>query len=191
MRSQQSTSHPYKTDRSKETSARHDRRALVKCCEILAFLIVDAAYVTPENFEYCIHCLRTFIEVTVAQHTSRPTGGNRPQTTRTLRKVTSSSALNPDYSSEQGKTRPEYSDDEESQESIRQEYQTLTLQLLDLMQTLYTQASQIFKHLPDDQTKSSLLWYKCWCPILQGQLPRDRPAIVFIVSLLRHRSTLL
>ena len=182
MRSQQSTSNPYKTE-LRETSARHDRRALVKSCEILTFLICDAAYVTPENFEYCIHCLRTFIEVTIVQHTSRSTLGNRQQTNaaKTLRKVTSSSALNTDYSNEQGKTRTEYSDDDDGQESIRQEYQTLTLQLLELMQTLYTRASQIFKHLPDDQTRSSLLWYKCWCPILQGQFLRDRSQIDRIV----------
>jgi hypothetical protein len=29
-------------------------------------------------------------------------------------------------------------------------------------------ASQIYKQIPIDQTISSVLWYKCWCPILQG-----------------------
>ena len=60
-------------------------------------------------------------------------------------------------------------DDEDDQEAIKQEYQSLALQLLDLMHTLHTRASQIYKTTNHDQTTSSLLWYKCWCPILQGK----------------------
>lgn len=40
----------------------HDQRALLKSCETLAFLVRDAAHVTPHNFESCVHCLRTFVE---------------------------------------------------------------------------------------------------------------------------------
>ncbi|XP_033108209.1 Golgi-specific brefeldin A-resistance guanine nucleotide exchange factor 1-like [Anneissia japonica] len=43
----------------------HDTRSLLKCCEILAFLVRDAAHVTPDNFESCVHCIRTFVEATV------------------------------------------------------------------------------------------------------------------------------
>ena len=39
----------------------HDSKALLKCCETLAFLVRDAAHVTLHNFESCVHCLRTFI----------------------------------------------------------------------------------------------------------------------------------
>ena len=66
--------------------------------------------------------------------------------------------------------RREYSTSSNELQSIKQEYQTLALQLLDLMHTLHMRASQIYKQIPTDQTISSVLWYKCWCPILQGQL---------------------
>lgn len=43
----------------------HDPFALVKCCESLAFLVRDVAHITPFNFEYCIHCIRTFVEASL------------------------------------------------------------------------------------------------------------------------------
>lgn len=43
----------------------HDSKALKKCCESLAFLVRDAAHVTPSNFEACVHAIRTFVEATV------------------------------------------------------------------------------------------------------------------------------
>jgi hypothetical protein len=100
-----------------------------------------------------------------------------------MRKATSSNSISNDNNNEQTNTPsgqsqflPKQSkldyDDEDDQEAIKQEYQSLALQLLDLMHTLHTRASQIFKQAtaaPIDQTASSILWYKCWCPILQGQ----------------------
>lgn len=46
----------------KEQLFPHDPFALVKCCEALAFLVRDAAHVTPYNFEACVRCIRTFVE---------------------------------------------------------------------------------------------------------------------------------
>ncbi len=43
----------------------HDTRALMKACETLAFLVRDAAHVTPHNFESCVHAIRTFVEASV------------------------------------------------------------------------------------------------------------------------------
>jgi hypothetical protein len=43
----------------------HDKKAFAKCCEILTFLIRDMAHITLQNFESCIHCLRTFVEACV------------------------------------------------------------------------------------------------------------------------------
>lgn len=40
----------------------HDSYAFLKCCESLAFLVRDAAHITTENFESCVHCIRTFVE---------------------------------------------------------------------------------------------------------------------------------
>lgn len=47
----------------------HDPYALVKCCESLTFLVRDVAHITPYNFEYCVHCIRTFVEASV--HSSK------------------------------------------------------------------------------------------------------------------------
>ncbi|CAF3875585.1 unnamed protein product [Rotaria sp. Silwood2] len=155
--------------------SRHDRRALNKSCEILSFLIHDAAYVTQENFEYCIHCIRTFIEATVIQQSDKQTSKlttNNNRNIKQIRKVTSSNSLNNENFNEQTnnqikQSRSDY-DDDDMQQSIKQEYQSLALQLLDLMHTLHMRAAQIYKQIPIDQTISNALWYKCWCPILQG-----------------------
>ena len=160
MRSQPSIPNAHHAD-VKDISGRHDRRALMKSGEILSFLIGDVAYVTQENFEYCVHCIRTFIEATVMQQShpqlSKSTNQRNAQHNR---KGTSSNAFNSDDSNE----------DEDMQESIKQEYQSLALQLLDLMYTLHTGASQIYKRIPTDQSKANVLWFKCWCPTLQGEL---------------------
>ena len=42
-----------------------NNRALMKSCESLAFLVRDAAHVTPYNFESCVHAIRTFVEASV------------------------------------------------------------------------------------------------------------------------------
>ena len=49
----------------KHTLSHHDTKALMKSCESLAFLVRDAAHVTPANFESCVHAIRTFVEATV------------------------------------------------------------------------------------------------------------------------------
>ena len=175
MRVQQSIPNAHHAD-GKDISGRHDRRALIKSGEILSFLIGDVAYVTQENFEYCVHCIRTFIEATVMQQSqpqlSKSTNQRNAQHNR---KGASSNASNNDYSREQGKystgqARDDSNEDEDVQESIKQEYHSLALQLLDLMYTLHTGASQIYKRIPADQSKANVLWFKCWCPTLQGEL---------------------
>ncbi|UJR29178.1 hypothetical protein I4U23_010392 [Adineta vaga] len=182
MRTQQSILNQYKIDLNEKLS-QHDRRALIKSCETLSFLIRDSAHVTEENFEYCIHCIRTFIEATVTQQvTQQNSKKSNTKNLKQIRKITSSNSLNNENSNEQmmnqsGQTtylsrtsKLDY-DDEDDQEAIKQEYQSLALQLLDLMHTLHTRASQIFKQTTTgqtDQITSSILWYKCWCPILQG-----------------------
>jgi len=181
MRTQQSILNQYKIDLNEKLS-QHDRRALIKSCETLSFLIRDSAHVTQENFEYCIHCIRTFIEATVTQQAYQQKSKIiiNSKTLKQIRKATSSNSLNNENINEQNnnqsgqiqfnikQSKLEY-DDDDDQESIKQEYQSLALQLLDLMHTLHTRASQIYKHTTiTDQTASSILWYKCWCPILQG-----------------------
>jgi len=43
----------------------HDMRSLIKSCETLAFLVRDAAHITPHNFAACIHTIRTFVVASV------------------------------------------------------------------------------------------------------------------------------
>jgi len=88
-----------------------------------------------------------------------------------IRKATSSDSLNSENFNEQTNNqlkRTRSDDEDDVDESIKQEYQSIALQLLDLMRTLHIRASQIYKQIPSDQIISSVLWYKCWCPILQG-----------------------
>lgn len=187
MRTQQSILNQYKIDLNEKLS-RHDRRALIKSCETLSFLIRDSTHVTQENFEHCIHCIRTFIEATVTQQSYRQKSKVTAAVVNTkhlkqIRKATSSSSINNDNSIDQmnnqtgqaqfiyRQSKSDY-DEEDDQEAIKQEYQSLALQLLDLLHTLHTRASQIYKHPHTghiDTTTSSTLWHKCWCPILQGQ----------------------
>jgi brefeldin A-resistance guanine nucleotide exchange factor 1 len=155
-----------------EKFSRHDHQALNKSCEILSFLIRDIAYVTQENIEYCIHCIRTFIETTIIEQIDKQKSKLSTTNHRNLkqiRKATSTNSLNNENFNEQIKqSRSDYDNDDDIQETIKQEYQTLALQLLDLMHTLHMGAPQIYKQIPIDQTISNVLWYKCWCPILQG-----------------------
>jgi hypothetical protein len=82
IRIQQSILNQYKIDLNEKLS-QHDRRALIKSCETLSFLVRYAVYVTQENFGYCIHCIRTFIEVTVSQQ-PYPQKTKLPNNTKTL-----------------------------------------------------------------------------------------------------------
>lgn len=43
----------------------HDMRSLIKSCETLAFLVRDAAHITPHNFASCVHAIRTFVVASV------------------------------------------------------------------------------------------------------------------------------
>ena len=56
----------------------HDTRALIKTCETLAFLVRDAAHVTPHNFESCVHAIRTFVEASIHGGESFPPKGVTP-----------------------------------------------------------------------------------------------------------------
>ncbi len=44
---------------------RHDPKAFLKSCETLAFLVRDTAHITPDNFDACVQCLRTFVEASL------------------------------------------------------------------------------------------------------------------------------
>jgi brefeldin A-resistance guanine nucleotide exchange factor 1 len=67
----------YKIDLDDEGLGLHDKKAFAKCCETLTFLIRDMAHVTLQNYESCIHCLRTFVEACVlGDRSSKDAGRN-------------------------------------------------------------------------------------------------------------------
>lgn len=62
------------------------------------------------------------------------------------------------------------SDDNEDSELL-QRYETISIQLLDLMHTLHTRTAQIFRWWAEESgslPQCSALWALGWCPILQG-----------------------
>lgn len=47
------------------TIVAHDMHSMMKSCETLAFLVRDAAHITPHNFAACVHTIRTFVVASV------------------------------------------------------------------------------------------------------------------------------
>ncbi|XP_076818522.1 Golgi-specific brefeldin A-resistance guanine nucleotide exchange factor 1-like isoform X2 [Clavelina lepadiformis] len=173
-----------------EELRQHDMRCMVKSCETLAFLVRDAAHVTPDNFELCVRCIRTFVEASIngvnrAHHAASPENHVPKQLDkkklkkrkeRDVKRKTSGSPVSGRYLSGQA------SDDETAVENVPGGYHTLSLQLLDLMHTLHTRAASIYSSWAEEERKriqsgsqalavtaeASNLWDKCWCPLLQG-----------------------
>ncbi|XP_063968958.1 Golgi-specific brefeldin A-resistance guanine nucleotide exchange factor 1-like [Lytechinus pictus] len=161
----------------------HDTKSLTKCCESLAFLVRDAAHVTPANFESCVHAIRMFVEATVNggklrhEHRKHPkerkTGKSHRSSTRMKGRDMSKTRSVPDKMSQMIGEGDEGEDD-----GPPGGYQALSIQLLDLMHTLHTRAASIFSSWAEEEQRegqqvtidagASALWVKCWCPLLQG-----------------------
>lgn len=170
----------------------HDLRSLLKCCETLAFLVRDAAHVTPHNFESCIHAIRMFVEASINrgihlhQKQQHSTSGNKKSQRKQKQKDGHIKKSMSTLSHLVGKGD---SDEEKEADS----YQTIAVQLLDLMHTLHTRAGTIFNSWAQEEGEEEerwqqlqqrgsneglaldgtgivvgTLWVICWCPILQG-----------------------
>lgn len=182
----------------KEELVRVDRRALLKAAETLAFLVRDAAHVTPHNFQSCVHAIRIFVEASVnGGHIRSPPRSNsmnirdkrgqgyphkppqlrgRPSKESKMKKSNSSPVRLAYISSA--------SDDEGEEEAALASLQSLSIQLLDLMHTLHTRAASIFAAWAQEgegvgsaeavdghkpiDAATGTLWTTCWCPLLQG-----------------------
>ncbi|XP_072050985.1 Golgi-specific brefeldin A-resistance guanine nucleotide exchange factor 1-like isoform X2 [Amphiura filiformis] len=165
----------------------HDTKALMKSCESLAFLVRDAAHVTPANFESCVHAIRTFVEATVNGGKIRQDRKNRREaqlhreqqhrhrgSRKRDKKLTNSKSV-PDKMQLMG---GEGDEEEASEGGPPGGYHSLSIQLLDLMHTLHTRAASIFSSWAEEEVRdghpstidagASALWLKCWCPLLQG-----------------------
>ncbi len=215
VKSQQNLVNQYKIDLD-EGLDQHDKKAFLKCCEILSFLVRDAAHITPDNFESCIHCLRTFVEACVCscdrenrkkqqdlQKSSNQQvgGGSNKKSPRNnnqqkqvapqkqLKQQVSTSGdsnqsnqnltLKHSYTYHGQITESSVNQDEDEDDSLGS-YETISLRLLDLLDTLHNKAASIFTSWSEEKLRNpvqivtivdintSVLWSKCWCPILQG-----------------------
>ncbi|CAG5085057.1 Oidioi.mRNA.OKI2018_I69.PAR.g10801.t2.cds [Oikopleura dioica] len=124
----------------------HDPRALIRATESLAFLVRDTAHITPANFEICVDTIRAFVEASI-------NGVNKNLTP----------------SKKSSRSRRKRSTSEKTTESASTEdYQKVSMQLLELLQTLHTRAGRIFRSWNEDSIDINNLWEAGWCPLLEG-----------------------
>lgn len=168
---------------------RHSTFALVKCWDSLAFIVRNVAHITPYNFESCVKCIRTFVEASLnggnmanaygLRKTTAYHGGNsrhgKSNHTRTTRKERTNAAGNAAGNNSNASNaignRFVDSDVESEDDELLQRYETIAIQLLDLMHTLHTRTAQIFRWWAEEGgalPQCSALWALGWCPILQG-----------------------
>ena len=188
MKSQQNLVNQYKIDLD-EGLNKHDKKAFVKCCETLTFLIRDVTHITPDNFESCVHCLRTFVEACVCgdrihkikKHNSKQQaqqnskGRQTKATAKQQQKSQQQSNQNDQYQLKHSYTYHGQIESEDEDDSLITSYESISLQLLELLDTLHNKAASIFAQWTEEQKRVanvestlSTLWSKCWCPILQG-----------------------
>jgi hypothetical protein len=138
----------YKIDLDDEGLGEHDKKAFAKCCEILTFLIRDMAHITLQNFEGCIHCLRTFVEACVLGDRSEETkkenvkkalsksaaaaatnkGGRLSKQKTQMSDSSSSSQLAASANAGKRSSSPKYEESDEDDQFITS-YETLSIQV--------------------------------------------------------------
>lgn len=143
----------------------HSPVALVKCWDSLAFVVRNVAHITPYNFEICVRCIRTFVEASMtygrARRLSRDRNANAGNSKRNPQKKTKS-ITNDDRSDNAG---------DKVESELPERYETIAIQLLDLMHTLHTRTAQIFRWWAEEGgsvPQCTALWSQGWCPLLQG-----------------------
>ncbi|KAG5678424.1 hypothetical protein PVAND_008098 [Polypedilum vanderplanki] len=139
----------------------HSPIALVKCWDSLAFIVRNVAHITPYNFEICVKCIRTFVEASMVYGNPKKNIKNQQAAVHGRknipRKIKSTDNLK----------------DVENQinNEVPERYETIAIQLLDLMHTLYSRIAQIFRWWAEESgsmPQCSALWSQGWCPLLQG-----------------------
>ncbi|XP_067141452.1 Golgi-specific brefeldin A-resistance guanine nucleotide exchange factor 1 [Centruroides vittatus] len=168
----------------------HDPFAFTKACECIAFLIRDAAHITMENFESCVHCLRVYIEASMNGGYNLEKRLSRNKNTKEKRLVRSSKWKDDSSHIRRTRSSPRHSGNGNQQDDDKMDllplYQQISIQLLDLMHTLHTRAASIFNSWLEEKSKDNRdaevgnqkndaviqidggLWTTCWCPLLQG-----------------------
>ena len=145
----------------------HDPKALVRAADSLAFLVRDTAHITPANFEICVDAIRAFVEASINGVNKLPSITEQRKKTKKQRRSSKGSS---------GSSEPEA-----ETESNTEEYHKVSMQLLELMQTLHTRAGRIFRSWgeehPDESIDISALWDAGWCPLLQV-----RPLLIWRIA---------
>lgn len=188
----------------------HQPFALFKCWDSLAFIVRNVAHITPYNFESCVRCIRTFVEACrdggIKQRRKLEAALKNHQSSASQKKKSNSkrntgsdkeaqrkaSSLLENQLGSQGDLRSDGED-----EDLAQRYETLSIQLLDLMYTLYTRTAQIFRWWAEEGCavpQCSALWAQGWCPLLQGiarlAMDRRREVRTYAISCLQQRALL-
>lgn len=139
----------------------HSPVALVKCWDSLAFIVRNVAHITPYNFEICVKCLRTFVEAVMLQSSRKaakgkliPPSGKKKSKNIDTRTAAATAA-----------------EEEKSRKELPERYDTIAIQLTELMHTLYSRIAQIFRWWAEESgamPQCTALWSQGWCPLLQG-----------------------
>ncbi len=184
----------YKIDLDDVGLGQHGKKAFVKSCETLNFLIRDMAHINIQNFESCIHCLRTFVEACVVGDHSSNTSKKDKNNQNAQKTGTNTKRQQQMNAVKQQKSMPEIQsrsgqrsisptsnrqDSDEDDDQLVTSYETISTQLLDLLDTLHIKAATVFSQWAEEQQRISHqselvdsavsnLWSRCWCPILQG-----------------------
>ncbi|MFH4973909.1 hypothetical protein AB6A40_000618 [Gnathostoma spinigerum] len=157
---------------------RHDPAAFLKVGETLAFLMRDAAHVTPENFESCVQCLRAFVEASL-DGGRYSTGQLSREGITVLHSVTEKRLKQTDKSlprkltmNSRPKSDTEEDDSFESeQERMMTMYQQTAFQMLDICYTLLVKASGIYRSWAaggaNVDASAVAMWVQAWRPLLQ------------------------
>uniref|UniRef100_A0A915C108 SEC7 domain-containing protein n=2 Tax=Parascaris univalens TaxID=6257 RepID=A0A915C108_PARUN len=160
--------------------ARHEPAAFLKVGETLAFLVRDAAHVTPENFDSCVHCLRAYVEASLdgGRYAAGPLSGDAqnqlhsvlddkskrpPKGGKSRRQMSLSSSLNGDEDADGAF--------ESEQQQLSASYHQIAFQMLDLCHTLHVKAAGIYRSWAEGgaevDASASALWAHCWRPLVQ------------------------
>jgi brefeldin A-resistance guanine nucleotide exchange factor 1 len=123
----------------------HNPDIFFKCCKTLSDLVRGDVHVTAANFSVCVHCIRTFAEVSgcglALEHEASmgrlhpfhmSTGSSRHHPGR---------SVSPSRAPSSSKT---LGDSSTATDRENQSYTTASLQLLDLMDTLFSRIGRVF-----------------------------------------------
>ena len=181
--------------------------ALFKCWDSLAFIVRNVAHITPYNFESCVRCIRTFVEACrdggLRQRRKFEASlalGTQTQKKKTANKRNDRSTDRSKHNGHDNNHGMETGGDgveDVDETDLAQRYETLSIQLLDLMYTLYTRTAQIFRWWAEEGCavpQCSALWAQGWCPLLQGiarlAMDRRREVRTYAISCLQQRALL-